>query len=86
MLGFDPVFDKEVVACSSVAHILFYQQVVNGVDGDYSCKRVVNSIAPHKGSWHFSVHMEVDTVPPKDPGLAAMEELSVGDVSLGAIA
>ena len=85
VVGLNTVLDEEVVAADSIAHIVLHCEEVDAVDSDNTGKGIVHCVAAHKRGGHFSSHVEVDAISAQDGGLAAVEELRVGDLSLSSV-
>jgi hypothetical protein len=81
VVGLNAVLNEEVVTSDPIADIVLDCQVVHAVDGGDSGERVVDCISSNVGGGDISGHMEVDAVSSHDLRLAAVRELSVGDLS-----
>ena len=80
VVGLYAVLNEEVVALHPVADVLLDCEVVHPVESDHPGHRIVDCVASDERTRDVAVHVEVDAVPADDSGLAAVEELTVGDM------
>ena len=85
VVGFNAIFDKEVVALDLVSHVFFNCQVVNSVDGCHSGEGVVDCVSSDIGSRDIAGHVEMDAISSHNLGLTAVHKLSVGNMTLESI-